>query len=87
MMSMVGILFGLLPAVLDAAERRMAKDAVLQSIPGVGPVLTRTMLGHAPELDTLGPKQIAALNGSRVSMTASAGTREAPQRMPQAPGA
>jgi len=30
-----------------------AKDDVLQSIPGVGPVLARTMLGQVPELGTL----------------------------------
>ena len=40
-----------------------AKDAVLQSIPGVGPVLARTMLGHVPELGTLPPKPLAALIG------------------------
>ena len=40
-----------------------AKDAVLQSIPGVGPVLARTMLGQVPELGTLGPKPLAALIG------------------------
>src|SRR5262245_5920620 len=40
-----------------------AKDAVLQSIPGVGPVLARTMLGHVPELGTLSPKPLAALIG------------------------
>ena len=40
-----------------------AKDAVWQSIPGVGPVLARTMLGHVPELGTLSPKPLAALIG------------------------
>lgn len=40
-----------------------AKDAVLQSMPGVGPVLARTMLGQVPELGTLGPKPRAALIG------------------------
>ena len=40
-----------------------AKDDVLQSIPGVGPVLARTMLGQVPELGTLGPKPLAALIG------------------------
>ena len=40
-----------------------AKDDVLQSIPGVGPVLARTMLGHVPELGTLSPKPLAALIG------------------------
>jgi transposase len=40
-----------------------ATEAVLQSIPGVGPVLSRTLLGQVPELGTLGRKQIAALVG------------------------
>ena len=39
------------------------KDDVLQSIPGVGPVLARTMLGRVPELGTLSPKPLAALIG------------------------
>jgi len=40
-----------------------AKDDGLQSIPGVGPVLARTMLGQVPEWGTLGPKPLAALIG------------------------
>ena len=40
-----------------------AQDDVWQSIPGVGPVLARTMLGQGPELGTLGPKPLAALIG------------------------
>ena len=39
------------------------KEAVLRSIPGVGPVLSRTLLGQVPELGTLGHKQVAALVG------------------------
>lgn len=39
------------------------KEEVLRSIPGVGPVLSRTMLGQVPELGTLGHKQVAALVG------------------------
>ena len=56
---------------LEAALRRASqahpewqvKDDVLQSIPGVGPVLARTMLAQVPELGTLGPKPLAALIG------------------------
>src|SRR5439155_3557262 len=40
-----------------------ATEAVLQSIPGVGPVLSRTLLAQVPELGTLGHKQVAALVG------------------------
>jgi transposase len=56
---------------LDAALTRASqahpewqvKDDVLQSIPGVGPVLARTMLAQVPELGTLGAKPLAALIG------------------------
>ena len=40
-----------------------AKDAVLQSIPGVGPVLARTMLGQVPAWGPLGTQPLAALSG------------------------
>jgi transposase len=39
------------------------KDDILQSTPGVGPVLSMTLLSHLPELGTLNRKQIAALVG------------------------
>jgi transposase len=39
------------------------KDDLIQSVPGVGPVLSRTILSHAPETGTLSRKQIAALIG------------------------
>ena len=38
-----------------------AKDDLLRSVPGVGPVLSRTLLGELPELGQLTRKQIAAL--------------------------
>jgi len=40
-----------------------AKDNLLQSIPGVGKVLSSTILGELPELGRLNRKQIAALVG------------------------
>lgn len=40
-----------------------AKDDIIQSVPGAGPVLSRTILSHAPETGTLNRKQIAALIG------------------------
>jgi transposase len=40
-----------------------AKDDLLQSVPGVGPVVSRTLLGELPELGRLTHKQIAALVG------------------------
>jgi len=39
------------------------KDNLLQSVPGVGPVLSSTILASLPELGTLNRKQIAALVG------------------------
>jgi transposase len=39
------------------------KDALLRSTPGVGPVVTTTLLANLPELGTLTGKQIAALVG------------------------
>jgi transposase len=52
---------------LDKAIRNSSawkdKDDLLRSVPGVGKVLSRTLLAQAPELGTLGRKQIAALIG------------------------
>jgi transposase len=39
------------------------KEELLRSVPGVGPVLTSTVLANLPELGTLTHKQIAALVG------------------------
>ncbi|MGH7412086.1 MAG: IS110 family transposase, partial [Candidatus Methylomirabilis sp.] len=39
------------------------RDDLLRSMPGVGPVLARTLLASLPELGTLNRKQIAALVG------------------------
>ena len=39
------------------------KNTLLQSVPGVGPVLSATLLAQLPELGTLNRKQIAALAG------------------------
>ncbi len=38
-------------------------DALLRSVPGVGPVLARTLLAELPELGTLPHKRLAALVG------------------------
>jgi transposase len=54
-------------AELDTAIRHSPvwgeQDARLQSMPGVGPGLSRTILAELPELGTLSPKQLAALVG------------------------
>ncbi len=38
-------------------------EDLLRSVPGVGPILSRTLLAELPELGTLNRKQIAALVG------------------------
>ena len=52
---------------LDTAIRHRPvwreQDDLLQSMPGVGPGLSRTMLAELPELGTLSSKQLAALVG------------------------
>jgi transposase len=52
---------------LDGAVRGSAvwreKDNLLRSVPGVGPVVSRTLLAELPELGKLNRKQIAALVG------------------------
>jgi transposase len=58
-------------ADLDAAiAARLAAEAtwqatrtVLQSVPGVGPIVAATLVAELPELGTLGAKQVAALAG------------------------
>lgn len=52
---------------LDTAVRECpawaAQDELLQSIPGIGPVVSRTLLADLPELGTLTREQAAALVG------------------------
>jgi transposase len=52
---------------LDDAIRQSpiwrAQEDLLQSVPGIGPVMSRTLLADLPELGTLNRKQIAALVG------------------------
>jgi transposase len=48
---------------LRASPLWREQEDLLRSIPGVGPVLTVTLLADVPELGTLGHKQMAALIG------------------------
>jgi transposase len=63
-----------LEAELEDAERRLeeavqaspawrARDELLRSIPGIGPVASRTLLASLPELGAIGGGQAAALAG------------------------
>lgn len=40
-----------------------ARDAILQSVPGIGPVVSRTLLGEVPELGALSRRALAKLVG------------------------
>jgi transposase len=48
---------------IGAAPAWRAKDELLQSTPGVGEVLSRTLIAELPELGSLSRRQIAALVG------------------------
>jgi transposase len=48
---------------LQASPLWRERDDVLRSVPGVGPILSLTLLADLPELGTLSPKQLAALVG------------------------
>lgn len=50
-------------AQLQSQPRWREQDALLRSVPGVGPGLSATLLAAAPELGQLGGKQLAALIG------------------------
>jgi transposase len=49
--------------LIEASPVWRAQDTLYQSVPGVGPVVSRTLLGELPELGQLTRKQIAALVG------------------------
>lgn len=50
-------------AAVQASPVWRAKDDLLRSVPGIGPVVSRTLLTELPELGTLSAKRIAALVG------------------------
>jgi transposase len=54
---------GDLDAAIQASPLWRARDDLLRSVPGVGPVLSRTLLADLPELGRLDRKQIATLVG------------------------
>ena len=57
-----GIDTGLRDSIRESPVWR-AKDDLLQSFPGVGPVTSFGLIGHLPQLGTLNRKEIAALVG------------------------
>src|SRR3989454_6898359 len=50
-------------AALHASPRWRATDEILPSTPGVGPILSRTLVAEGPELGLLNRQKIAALIG------------------------
>ncbi len=54
---------GELAALVEASDEWRARRVLLESVPGVGPVLAVTLLAALPELGTLTHKQVAALVG------------------------
>lgn len=52
-----------LAAAIRSSPLWRAKDEILQSMPGVGPVLSRTLVAEVPELGLLNRQKIAALIG------------------------
>lgn len=56
------------------------KEDLLRSIPGIGPVVARTLLAALPELGTLTPEQAAALAGV-APLAHDSGQRRGPRRI------
>ena len=52
-----------LAAQIEASPVWRAKDDLLQSVPGIGPIVSATLVGKLPELGRLTHKQIATLAG------------------------
>ena len=52
-----------LAAAVEASPVWRAKDDLLQSVPGVGPVVSLTLLTELPELGALSGRRVAALAG------------------------
>lgn len=52
-----------LGALVEASPVWRVKDALLQSVPGIGPTIARTLLAELPELGTLSRQEIAKLVG------------------------
>src|SRR5438128_101694 len=52
-----------LEAAVQASPVWRATEDLLRTVPGIGPVVSRTLLGALPELGQLNRKQIAALVG------------------------
>lgn len=54
---------GDLDEMIRRSPRWQEQERVLQSVPGIGPIMSRTLVADLPELGTLNRRQIAALVG------------------------
>lgn len=52
-----------LEEAVEGSSTFKENEALLRSVPGVGPVLCRTLLAELPELGSLSPRQLSALVG------------------------
>lgn len=52
-----------LDEAIGASPTLKENEALLKSVPGVGPVLCRTLLAELPELGSLSPRELSALVG------------------------
>ena len=52
-----------LEEVIEASPTFKENEELLRSVPGVGPVLCRTLLAELPELGSLSPRELSALVG------------------------
>ncbi len=52
-----------LDETIEKSPTLKENQALLQSVPGVGPVLARTLLAELPELGSLSPRELSALVG------------------------
>jgi transposase len=52
-----------LDETIEESPTFKANEALLRSVPGVGPVLCRTLLAELPELGSLSPRELSALVG------------------------
>lgn len=52
-----------LDSLIQRSPEWSARDALLQTVPGIGPVVARTLLGDVPELGTISRRALAKLVG------------------------
>ena len=68
-----------LEALIQGSPLWRVQDQLLQSVPGVGPTLARTLLAQLPELGHLTRRQVAALVGL-APLARDSGTQHGPRR-------